>query len=426
MWVFVRLSGVINVLKQKLLCALSALIVLVFFGVFSIAANAEKRLDLYTDTQLVLDQSLGLRQQAVTASLSMIFVRVTGKLEIIDEPAVKQALSRSSTYLSQYRYSTTDEVITIAGATRPAQLLWLQFSATAIQRVLQDAGLSVWPDLRPEILLWVASDSAKRQLLSAQTAEVNTFKRIGATRGLPIAMPLLDLADRRALSSTRLWARDEAAIKQASVRYGADGVLAGRLVSLSADAWRGDFILMYGGRSYYFSAEDDTTTIVIQRIMNQVIDVLANANAIIVSDAAVTPSIVIVVDNVSDFDAYTDVLDALKKVSSISHVMIQQVMNNHLILELRYQGSVDKLLAVLSSLPEWKTIAVSEFIIAHPPSPKTTPENNPGDIVTTSQPALVEPALPNANASPVEVVPASQKPAPSIRAAFVWRSVGAQ
>jgi hypothetical protein len=325
-------------------------------------ANAEKKLDLYKDTQLVLDQSDKLRQQAMRASLATVLIRVTGDPLIVKQAAIVQALSNPGAYVSQYRYNSTDEVITIAGATRPAQALWLKFSESSILRVLQAAQLPVWPNFRPEILLWVAVDKPRKRILNSDSTSINTFKRIAKTRGLPLAMPLLDLADRKALTAARLWVRDEQAITRASLRYGADGVLAGRIVFSSANRLRGNFVLMYGGRSYYFTAEGGNATEIVQKIMGQSISALANANAVVAVGDSAAPHLLMAVENMADFSSYAELLERLRNISSVRHVMLQEVSSNYLMIDLRYQGSEEKLLGQLSNLAVLQRMPVDQFL----------------------------------------------------------------
>ena len=407
---FTRFVGLLKVLVNQMFRPMLVAVVL-FLSVGAGIASAEKQVDLYVDSQLVLDQSDNLRQQAMRESLATIFIRVTGNVQITKRVIIAQALSKPGAYVSQYRYNSTDDVITIAGASRPAQELWLQFSESAIQRVLQAAQLPTWSNSRPEILLWVAVNESGKRILNTESAPVNTFKRIAKSRGLPLAIPLLDLADRQALTATRLWARDELAITRASARYGADGVLAGRIMSVSGGLQRGNFVLMYEGRQYYYSAEGESATVVIQKIMDQSVNTLANANAVIAVGDSLAPHIVMAVDNIVEFSSYTELLESLRDLSSVRHVMLQEVNSHYLIIDLRYQGSATKLRSQLSSLPMLQIMPVDQFLEQYPAEdlaetsdtslaldPLSTdgePEVGEGDaIVTPAVTSIVAPVVP--------------------------------
>jgi hypothetical protein len=403
----------------------------------SSVVSAERLIDIYTDTQLVLDQSTNLRQQAMRASLATVFIRVTGDSEVINRPMIQEALSTTSAYVSQYRYANTDEVITIAGAVRPAQQLWLEFSQSAIERLLQNAQLPVWSDIRPEILLWVATDNQGRRIADADSSPVQMIKRLAQARGVPLALPSLDLTDRRALTATRLWARDETAIKNASSRYGADGVLAGRIVTASANIWRANFILMYNQRSHYFSAESDNTTSLLQNIINQMTQVLAQTNSVVVNDDAALPSVLIAVDNVTRFSTYADILKRFSALSSVSHVMLQEVNKPYLLINVHYQGSQDRLLSQLKVIKRLEAISLSEFLAAYPQNIPLVAAESTIDTDTPIIDESVEGVEVSANKkgnegldeiivdeiNNDEITTESAPTSPIIDAAFMWREL---
>jgi hypothetical protein len=326
----------------------------VMLCLFAGTVQAEKRIELYNVSQLVLDQSVGLRKQATAAGLSMVIIKVSGRPQALDHPLVKYALTASTDYLAQYRYDSTDETLTIVGDSRPAQRLILQFSASAIQSLLQAAQLPTWPDNRPEILLWLVSDkpvSGKRakRFLNAQSAEVLAMKAAGTIRGLPIAVPLLDLRDRRKLSPARVWVMDESTIRHASSRYGRDGVLAGRLTAVSRNLWKASVILIHKDKRLYFSSQAPTSKLAAQQIVDQAANYFSGLDAVVVNDESTAPSITIAVNEVSSFGAYASLLKYLADLPIIVNAMVSHVDGDQLTLELSYNGSSAKLLSLLAA-----------------------------------------------------------------------------
>lgn len=344
------------------LARLRGVCMLCFMAALPSSAYAEKRVDLYTLNQLVIDQSLGLRQQATAKGLATTLVKVTGRQDILENPWVKEAFTQSTTYLKQYSYSSTDETITLAGSELPASRLLLQYSPLAIQRLLQSAQLPTWPENRPEVLLWVASDQQGKRLLDAQTVEALAIKEAGDLRGLPIVMPSLDLLDRQTLPATRLWAMDEGAIGEASIRYGADGVLAGRLTQVTPDQWKATFLLMDKRERHYFTAEDASVQRVAQRIIDQVAYYFAGRDAIVVNDERTAQSLMVAIENIHTFEDYAGLVNYLDNVPFIAGTTVTRVDGSQVILQLAYNGSAEKLLATLSE---------SEFLALQPLSAET-------------------------------------------------------
>src|SRR5690606_25504380 len=121
----------------------------------------------------------------------------------------------------------------------------VEFNAARVSQALAQRNRPVWGPERPLTLLWVAFDDGfgERVLLGANDAGVaagsplaellqTTRAELAAAadeRGLPIALPLLDLEDLQALTFTDVWGGFEEPIRAASARYGADSILIGRV-----------------------------------------------------------------------------------------------------------------------------------------------------------------------------------------------------
>lgn len=321
--------------------------IVLVMALLSSVTYAEKRIDLYTVSQLVVDQSLSLRQQATAKGLATTLVKVSGRQDTLEHPWVKAALAQATPYLKQYSYNSTNETITLAGSELPASRLLLHYSPSAIQRLLQSAQLATWPENRPEILLWVASEQQGKRLLNNASAEVLAMKTAGDLRGLPMVMPSLDLLDRQTLSATRLWAMDEGAICKASIRYGADGVLAGRFSQIAAGQWRANFLLIDHGERHYFNASNTSRQRVAQQVIDQVALYFASRDAIVVNDQQTAQSLLIAINNVTTFEHYAGLVNYLNDVPLIAGTTVTRVDGSQVILQLAYNGSEEKLLATL-------------------------------------------------------------------------------
>lgn len=358
----------------------------------SAPAAAERRMEIFSDTSLVLDQSVSVRQQAMKASLKTVLVRATGDVDIAEQPAIATALSAPSAYVSQYRYANTDEVITIAGAARPAQQLFLQFSKPAVERLLKTAQIAMWRELRPEVLLWVAIDDQGKRIADTNSTAVTAMRRAASIRGIPLAVPSLDLTDRQSLSASRLWARDEVAIDRASQRYGADGVLAGRVI-MSGQALRANFLLTYNQRKYDFSAESDSLTALMQNIIDQAMVALAQPNSVILSDNNRLPSLTVAIGNVSRFASYAEVLQRLTALPSVSEASLQEVNQGYLLVNLRYQTTQDRIRSQLSQMQGFESIPKELFVGTYlqPPVSDVDREDEP-EVSVSDTDSFAKPA----------------------------------
>lgn len=322
---------------------------LLVMSMLSLSAYAERSVALYSYKELVVDQSASLRQRVVSEGLASTLIKVTGKEETLDHPLIKEALTQPSRYLTQYGYESTNETLTILGSNRQASRLSLEFSESAVQALLTNAQLAVWPSLRPEVLVWVVNDERGKQLLGSEAAQVIALKASAETRALPVSMPLLDLTDRKALSAARIWVMDEDAIKAASARYDVDGILAGRFTTSSAGVWQGQFIFIHNSDRFYFNGQGSSSQEVANQVIDQVTDYLAGIEGVIIKGEADAPTMQIVVNNITGFAQYADLLQYLDSVSTIVSTVVTDVDGERLTLQLSYNGQQSRILSTLQT-----------------------------------------------------------------------------
>jgi hypothetical protein len=122
------------------------------------------------------------------------------------------------------------------------------FIGGQVEQALTALGMPVWGPERPLTLLWVAADDGLggRALLGANDTGdsegarspamatlLNTLRAdlvaVADERGLPIALPLLDLEDLGGVTFADVWGGFEDRVTAASQRYRADAVLIGRV-----------------------------------------------------------------------------------------------------------------------------------------------------------------------------------------------------
>ena len=173
------------------------------------------------------------RSAALKAAMATLLVRVTGRRDAALDPALQPLVDQASTYLNSYGLLKSGEV-------------QVGFNASRVASALTALNQPVWGDERPLTLIWVAVDdgNGSRALLGANGADNPDLQpavtdllamiraelaKVADERGLPLALPLLDLEDLNAVSFADLWGGFEDRIALASARYRADAVLVGRI-----------------------------------------------------------------------------------------------------------------------------------------------------------------------------------------------------
>jgi len=156
------------------------------------------------------------------------FVKITGEERHLRNAAVERAVRDAQSYVQEVSYRTES-----SGA-EARTFISVNFDSELVNQTLMSSGVPVWDRERPAVMLWLSVQNAagQREVLSADSEHpmleiVREFSRV---RGLPVLFPVMDLEDRRNLPVDVAWSLDEAAIRAASVRYGADAILSGRLL----------------------------------------------------------------------------------------------------------------------------------------------------------------------------------------------------
>jgi hypothetical protein len=172
------------------------------------------------------------RAAAEKAAFARLLVRITGNRGAATDPQLLPLIGDARSYESSYGLDRQG---------RPQ----VGFFPARVDQALTTLNYPVCGAERPLTLVWIAADDGAggRGMLSANelatgltpaTVELLTMIRTELTavsdeRGLPLALPLLDLEDLNAVTFTDVWGGFDDRIGLASARYRADAVLIGRV-----------------------------------------------------------------------------------------------------------------------------------------------------------------------------------------------------
>ncbi|MFD1218160.1 DUF2066 domain-containing protein [Microbulbifer celer] len=270
--------------------------------------------DLYEVIEEVPSRGTTDRASASRRGLERVFVRVTGDQDIGSSPQLAPVLEKAQNYLQVYRYKTEDNQL----------YLHLAYDPRAVNDLVHQLKLPLWPANRPGTLVWIAVDTLQNGRDSLRQEDYpelfGLLDGIAAERGLPLDFPVMDLNDQRNMPLGSLWAQDEAAAQRAGVRYSSDATLMGRLLQTSGQRWQANWLLIHGGRSYAFDARGDSMEEVALRGVNEAANVLAERYAVSTGESDGVASAVLVeiagIDSFSDYTRATQYLQELAQVSS--------------------------------------------------------------------------------------------------------------
>jgi len=304
--------------------------------VVALPAWAVEVTSLYT-AQVPLDhEEDNPRARAYEIALADVLMRVSGSELSADTEMVELLFPNPASYVVQFRPAADDT-------------LWVSFDGDAIEKVLRQAGQTVWSSDRPLTLVWMAVDwgRGKREIISAddpqrsrdeaRSIDRNRLLRqrvldTAEQRGLPIVFPLLDTTDLQNVSFSDIWGGFDEAVIQASQRYEANSILVGRIRPASGQRNRW---------SFYFSGEERTWSGGPELVISQVADLLAAEFAI--SGDARVESIDLTIAGIHSVEDYGSVQNILSELTLIESFAIAEVDGDRIRYRVEVLGGVDRL-----------------------------------------------------------------------------------
>lgn len=283
----------------------------------------------------VADMAEASRAEGVRAALLQVLVKNTGIGDLALQADTAALLRNPEQGLQQYGYA---EVPGAEG--EPRQVLRVRFSREDIERRIHAQGLPLWSAQRPRLLLWVAIEDARGRTLQADddSPYAASLRRQAERRGLPIALPLLDMQDRRQISVADVWGGFEEIVHQASQRYDGPGWATATLRPATAGQWRLQWTLQLDEWQLQGSALAASVELALRRLVDELADEVAARYA--VSPAAGGESrLRIAVLGVQGYGDYVNALRYLRGLDLVSGVQPQSLRQQEVIFTLRSRAS---------------------------------------------------------------------------------------
>ena len=266
-------------------------------------------LDLYQASAPLADAGEAARDNAVTTAFGQVLAQVAGRAAVAtlaQQPAGRRAAQGA---LLGFATRTGDD---------DTPLIEARFEPAAVRTFLDTQHVAAPPDRRPTLLLWLLLDGESPTWVGADEPPdlAAAVAQSAAARGVPLLLPVLDLAERGTLPPTLDPAdpASVAALDTAAARYRPDGVLFGR-VRGGADRWHADLRLTLPGRQdATWSAEGDSPQAAVDAAFDRVGGQLAPIASVPDGPpAAVQVSIL----GVDDMAAYARVWEHLSRVPGL-------------------------------------------------------------------------------------------------------------
>ncbi len=295
------------------------------------------------------------RIRAFAAGMQEALVRLTGHNDVASEASVQAALASPQSYVESWAYRT----LTSTDGTAPQLMIDMSFYQAEIQRLLDNAGIPVWPSSRPETLVWLIVQDELGQRVTADLNAVTGAEAMQALQaaalkqGLPVLGPLWDFEDLTVMRPELLWTLDESTLRLASARYRYDSILAVRILESVTGQVVAKAVHLFRDRVQQVEAFDsdldsffaDTTAMVARELADNYAVRLTSTAA---GSTQAEKLMLLSVDGVNGLADYADLLHYLEGVAGVSDLQVREVDGGQLLFSLNAAGQVRQLVENLA------------------------------------------------------------------------------
>jgi hypothetical protein len=296
------------------------------------------RAEMYQATAPVTDRSEAAQTLAIQNAMKSVLIRVTGRRNADEDPALAPLVANARRYVQQYRAAADSQ-------------LWVAFDGPVIERWLTQNGQPLWGRERPATLVLLAVPNGAQSGTLVYADDASELKAAidaaAVARGIPLVWPSATEAARYHLDFASVNSGSPATLAEAGRHWGADGVLIGRASGAGVNANIRWFHL-FQDRSSEFSG--------ILEGVNRAADLYAGLFA---ASGGLVP-VEIEVTGVADVRDYASVESYLESQTFITHVSVESLSGDTVRFRLATRGGSESLQRALSLSGRLQPVAAGE------------------------------------------------------------------
>ena len=301
-------------------------------------AAALTRAEMYQAMAPVADRSEAAQTAAFQNAMKTVLIRVTGRRNADEDPALSSLVSNARRYVQQYRAAADGQ-------------LWVALDGPAIERWLTQNGQPLWGHERPTTLVLVAVQSGAQTGSVIATEDSSDLKSAidgaAALRGLPLVWPSSAELQKFHIDFPAVNSGSPSTFVEIARRLGSDGVLIGRASGASANA-NVRWTHLFQDRSSEYSGTLEG--------VNRAADLYAGMFA---ASGGLVP-VDIEVSGLNDFRDYAWVESHLESLSFIARVSVESLSGDTVRFRLSTRGGLDSLQRALSLNGRLQPVAAGE------------------------------------------------------------------
>lgn len=333
-----------------------------FAMMMALPVLAASDVDLYSAQVMVKDRSTKSWQYGVKKALDEVLIKVSGNAKINDLPEVIQYHPSLKNLVQSYSYQKKSLY-----ANENQLFLQVRFDAADIQLMLDATHQKVWRKQRPTTLIWLTMPNANGQpeiLAKDQHPQyVSILEGAASQRGMPIALPSMDLNDISSISARDVAQMNVPLMNEASRRYSVDGFLLIKVTFNADQYWHAQCRWVEGSAQASWEIQDTSLAGVLASVIDRMTDEMVAHYDSLESDLLNQTSYVRVV-GVDGVDDYTKVIDYLKKLAIVTGVELDSIEQHAVMLSVGYRGTEQSLVDAIAHATGNRLVQVDVSLLA--------------------------------------------------------------
>lgn len=302
----------------------------------------------YTVDVPVASQSAEDRVVAERAGLLRVLEKMSGQ-RLDGNTQIAAAQHKAENFVAQFSYlqdKTADGKIL-------GWRLHLVFQQTAIEKLLRDAGIAVWPLDRPQVLLLMVDEQNRLLSASDNEAAATMMQQVGLARGVPVL--LLDAATTDITTTASVQSLDAAALLPLAIQRGANALLLGNVSGSDAKGWLGQWVLRAGEQEQQLTEKAATLAALLDAVMRRSAEWLSNSYRNSVTTDTGPAALRLQIDDVRSYAAFMQLRQYLEQLDTVERVRGMQINGSTVMVDLDVKGreSFRNLFALFKSV-QWK------------------------------------------------------------------------
>ena len=333
--------------------------------------------------ELPLDEGQD-RDQQLRAALDVMLLRLGGPDVLKAQTSLKAALDDPRSLMR--RIGSGDD-----------ERLEVDFEPALLRDLLGQARLPMLGASRPEVILWAVLPGTLGDELVLQGSEWSNLLRAAAQqRAVALTVPLADLQDRSLVTEAQIREADQDVLLPASERYASEVVLALAIDPLD-EGVRLSWTLWVHDKQHTGRVSESSVELAADKLMLNLANLIFAQYAVqplAPSAEQQTGRWVLVVDNVSDLDAFSGLQRTLQQLSGNTPPQILSIEGSQVRMGLDFPGSesqLERLLVLDQRLLRLPAPVVSQPQVEEPESEPATMDELLAEQAQTEPAAEPEP-----------------------------------